>query len=490
MSITSAIQIAASGLTTSARRADIVSGNIANATTPGYVQRTVELTEQIVGGQGAGVVTAGIDRTTSPVLTADRRQADAETGNLQARSGALERLARAVGEPGSSNSLSAVFERLETAFRDLAETPESAVQQQEVVKSAQDVAGALNQLSTENARVRMDADAEISRQVDEVNEALRQLERINQEIQKLGASGRDVSALEDERQRLIDGISQRIPIRVIRRDQNDVMLLTNEGVPLFDGKAAQVSFQAASAIAPTTIYNGGAGPLSGLLVEGRDIAPGSGDNQSIREGSLAGLFAVRDTLGPDFQGQIDALAEDLISRFSDPATDPTLALGAPGLFTDAGSLPGAPPVAGLAGRIAVNAAVDPDAGGEIWRVRDGIGAASPGPAGSQDGPRRFVDALTQARTLPAALGLTQQQSAGAAFQFLTSDVAISAGNLAREAEEQASFAAGLAQLEKNETGVNIDQELQTLTLIEQAYSANALVVQTADRMVQTLLNFG
>jgi flagellar hook-associated protein FlgK len=32
--------------------------------------------------------------------------------------------------------------------------------------------------------------------------------------------------------------------------------------------------------------------------------------------------------------------------------------------------------------------------------------------------------------------------------------------------------------------------LQTLTLVEQAYSANALVIQTADRMVQTLLNFG
>ncbi len=489
MSITSAINSASSGLVVTARRADIVSGNIANATTPGYAQRTVELAEQIVGGRGAGVVAAGIDRATSPVLTADRRQAEAEAGTLDARSDALTRLARAVGEPGSSTSLADAYERLETAFRDLAETPESPVQQQKVVESALDLAAALNRLSNENSQVRHDADIQIANQVNELNDTLRQLERINSEIKKLSISGQDISALEDQRQRLVDQISQRIPIRIVRREYGDVMLLTSEGVTLLDGKAAQISFQAASAIGPSTFYNGGAGPLSGLLVDGRDIAPGSGDNQAIREGSLAGLFAVRDQIGPDFQAQIDALAEDLIARFADPATDPTLAAGDPGLFTDGGSLPSSPPAVGLAGRIAVNAAVDPDAGGELWRVRDGIGAASPGPAGSQDGPRRFVDALSQPRSLSAGFGITTQLSAGGAAQYFTSAVSVSAADLAQEADEQTGFAAGLAELEKNATGVNIDHELQTLTLVEQAYAANALVLQTADRMVQTLLNF-
>ena len=488
MSITSAILIASSGLGATARQAETVSSNIANATTPGYARREVSLAEQIVGGQGQGVTTAGIDRATNPQLTGDRRQADAEAGSLDARSNAMMRLAQAVGEPGAASSLPALFAGLETAFRDLAETPESAVQQMSVVQSAKDLAGALNQLSTENTRVRADADAQISREVAEVNSALEKLERINQEIRMLTVGGGDASALEDQRQRLIDQVSQRIPIRVVQRDQGDVMLLTTEGIPLLDGEAAQVSFQAATAVDASTSYSAGAGALSGLIVDGRDIAPGSGDNQSIREGSLAGHFAVRDQIGPNFQAQIDALAEDLIGRFSDPVTDPTLAAGAPGLFTDAGAAAGSPPAAGLAGRIAVNTAVNPDTGGAIWRVRDGIGAAAPGPAGAQDGPRRFVDALSDPRSLPAGLGTARQLSAGAGADFFSALTATSADELSQEAQEHAGFTAGLAASEQNATGVNMDQELQTLTLVEQAYAANALVLQTADRMIQSILN--
>ena len=39
-------------------------------------------------------------------------------------------------------------------------------------------------------------------------------------------------------------------------------------------------------------------------------------------------------------------------------------------------------------------------------------------------------------------------------------------------------------------GVDTDQEMQNLLLIEQAYSANAKVIQTVDEMMQTLLRLG
>jgi len=36
-------------------------------------------------------------------------------------------------------------------------------------------------------------------------------------------------------------------------------------------------------------------------------------------------------------------------------------------------------------------------------------------------------------------------------------------------------------------GVDTDQEMQTLLIVEQAYAANARVLQTADELIQTLI---
>ena len=55
MSISSALLSAKSGLVAVGARADIVSQNIANASTPGYVRRSLTVSETILGGETAGV---------------------------------------------------------------------------------------------------------------------------------------------------------------------------------------------------------------------------------------------------------------------------------------------------------------------------------------------------------------------------------------------------------------------------------------------------
>jgi len=488
MSITAALANAASGLSAAARRAEVTSSNIANATTEGYARRSVSLAEAVVGGRGAGVRTAGINREANPILTADRRRAEADLSNLEARSNAASQLAAAVGKPDNPSSLAGAYQRLETAFRDLAETPESEIRQKEVLRSALGLAKTLNNLSTENTRMRQNSDVEISRQVTEVNSALQKLERVNREIRIRTVGQQDTVALEDERQRLVDQISSRIPIRQVRRENNDLMILTQQGIPLLDGEAASLSFQAASAIGAGSRYQPGSGLLSGLTIDGRDIAPGSGDAQSITSGSIAGLFAARDQIGVAFQDQIDGLAEDLVARFESASADPTLNPGDPGLFTDQGLALGSPPDPGLAARLSVNAAVDPAEGGAVFRLRDGIGATVPGPAGSQDGPRRFLAALTDPGTLPGATGITAALSAVGASEAITTAVLLAGADGARDAESQAGFTAGLRETESSITGVNIDQELQSLTLIEQSYAANAKILEVADRMLQQIIN--
>jgi len=77
MSISSALHNAMSGLTVTSRSADVVSSNIANATTEGYGVRKLETTAMLTSGDGSGVRVAGVSRQTDLVLIGQRRDADA-----------------------------------------------------------------------------------------------------------------------------------------------------------------------------------------------------------------------------------------------------------------------------------------------------------------------------------------------------------------------------------------------------------------------------
>ena len=59
MSISGALNNAASGLAASARLADTIANNVANAMTPGFARRTTELSSLALGGYGSGVRVGG-----------------------------------------------------------------------------------------------------------------------------------------------------------------------------------------------------------------------------------------------------------------------------------------------------------------------------------------------------------------------------------------------------------------------------------------------
>ncbi len=487
MSISSALQNALSGLTATSKLAEITAGNLANALTDGYGRQVVSLTSEVTGGLGTGVAIAGVTRAASPELTSARRRADGELALGQAQFDALGRLERSLGAVGSADSLTARITEFEAALRQLAETPELAPRQAAAAAAASDVAIKLNQISTEGARVRQTADDEIARQVTEVNGALSKIARLNRQIQIFATSGRETASLVDQRERLIDRVASIVPIREQMRANGVVELTTAQGLVLADTRAQQIEFTPSQVITPAMRFDGGTGALGGLTLNGVDISPGGPGSQAITGGSLAGLFAVRDRIVPEFSDRADALAADLIGRLTAPGLDPTLAPGDPGLFTDAGAAYDPANLAGLAGRIRLNAAADPRAGGDPALLRDGIGAVAPGPAANGTLPRAMLDALTAlvATTpvpgLPAALSLAREAEG---LAELTATDRVSAET------DVAGFSSSreiLAAAEAGKIGVDSDAEMQALIQIEQAYAANVQVIQAASRMLDQLL---
>ncbi len=487
MGISNALNNAASGLAASARLADTISNNVANAMTPGFGKRTTELSSIALGGHGSGVRVMGTSRADDPFLTAERRGMDAALGATGTRSDAYERMLTAFGDPGSANALSTLATRLETTLMSATASPQSVPKLAEAVTSAKDVASAVNRIAAENSRLRTEADAEINRQVIRVNDALEAVQDINRKIANLGPQGVDTSALQDERHRIIDGISSIVPVRTVKRDGDQVAIYAANGGPLLDGRIYQLSFQLAPNVVTADMTIGA--PL-GRLMQDQGAASGPvaidmGTGGGLMDGgSLSALFEVRDRIAPEFDAEMDRYANDLIERFRDLMPPAALDGSGNGLFVDRS--PG--PLTGLAGRLQINAAVDPgQPGGAVWRLRDGLSAAVPGNEGFGAYLQGLSDAMGDPRN---PVGFVSQNAANGSATMASEIAAFFAGRAARSDEDRAYLNARqavLAERETNAIGVDTDNELQSLILVEQSYAANARVLTVVDTLMKLLL---
>lgn len=482
MSISQALSNAASGLGAASRQAGLASQNIANALTPGYARREISLAERVVAGRGAGVRVAGVDRAAAPALARERRLADGVAARDETRLAAAEKIRALFGGPEDQGSIFARLAAFDHALRDLANQPAGAAALEGAVARARHLATGINDAAHSLQALRQDADGAIAAEVERVNAALAGIVRLNGEIERAVVAGRDANAFMDERDRQLDLVNRALPSRALIRDNGRIDLMTLEGVALIAGEARQLSFTPTPVIAAGQTYAGGA--LSGLLVGGVDIAPGGG-TQAISAGALAGLFALRDEIAPEAAADLDAFAAELIGRFAAPGVDPTAPAGAAGLFTDAGAALGGPYAPGLAARLALNGAVDPRQGGEAFRLRDGVYAAGPGPVGSNAILVNLLAALDAPR--PSALSGGALATAADAAAGLVARRGARLAEMKAEAAGSGAYRDALREAELAETGVDADAELQQLLLIEQAYAANARVIEVAARLIDRLM---
>ncbi|WP_146347547.1 flagellar hook-associated protein FlgK [Falsiphaeobacter marinintestinus] len=472
MSLSSALNSAMSGLTAASRASLIVSDNIANAMTPGYGRRSLELASDSIIGSGVRIV--GIDRNSDPALTASRRSADAEHASAETFAAFLQSTEALVGSALDEDSLSARLAAFDTSLITAASAPESTVRLNEVAQRAADLAQSISNAADGVQSLRGESDKKIADFVDTMNDRLARIQDINIRITAIGAAGDSAAAMVDQRQVLIDEINEIVPINVVPRDHGQVALYSDGGAILLDGSAVEIGFEASTIVTAQMAKDDGG--LSGLDLNGMALKPTALDG-----GALGAQFRIRDDLGPELQSQLDQMAEDLIARFETTGLDRTLAEGEPGLFTDAGLALDSTATTGLANRLTVNVLVAPDGSDETWHLRDGFGAAVPGEVGDATLLQGFSAVLAETRFLNGQT-VTASDMVSAIVAGVASDITV--------ADNALSFAAtSRTELERLELeqGVDTDAELQTLMIVERAYAANARIVQAVEDMMDSLM---
>ncbi len=475
MSITSALNNAVSGLSASSRMAEIISSNTANALTDGYARRELQ-TSSITSG---GVRIDGVIRQINESVLQEKRETDAAAANATTRSTTLSKIEKLLGTPGESGSLSGTLSALETALIDASATPENTSNLLAAVNAAKAVTNKLGDVSEGVQTIRLDADKSIAQQVKTLNDTLAQVEALNKAITRASTVGSDASSLMDQRQNLIDQIAEIVPLRSLQRSGNQIALYTAGGLSLLDGTAATIEFSAANVMGSDMTLAGG--QLSGLSVNGRSVATTTGGLMA--GGSLAAAFEVRDETAPAVQTDLDAFASNLIERFSGSAVTSS----GLGLFTDAGNALDVLNETGLAQRITINAAVDPTtANGEAWRLRDGFSAPTEGAASNATLLSALANAFSQ--TIVPTSG--NFSSSARNTSELASDLLSGISTARQSAESRQSYLVARQETATQQVlaqGVDTDHELQTLLNVEQAYAANAKVIQTIDEMMQAIL---
>lgn len=482
MSISGGLTSALSGLTAASKAVEVVSNNIANATTDGYGRRVLRTSSRVVGSTGQGVRITGVSRLTNPIAIRDRRLSEATVGDRSARAGFLQRLEQGLGTPDQLSSLSGRIASFDAALVEASSRPESEARLSRVLETAKGILQVLKTTSRDIQSARATADDQIAAQVSLLNGTLDKIAQSNQQIRDNFGAGRETAGLMDERQQLIDSIAAVMPLREAERENGQIALYANDGTVILDARPVVFGFVPVGVITPD-MTNGGA--LSGLTINGRAVQT-AGDRSPITGGSLAAEFAVRDELAVSAQAKLDAVARDLVERFQGSGLDATRAPGDPGLFTDAGAAFLAADEPGLSQRIGLNAAVDPARGGALWRLRDGLGATAPGFSGDATLLTALQGALSLPRT-PVSGGFMLGERS---FATLGADLLSGISSARLQADGDMSFAQGhsdtMRQIELQD-GVDTDQEMQSLLMIEQAYSANAKVVQTIQEMIDLLL---
>lgn len=437
------MSIAKSGARTARIALDVTAQNIANASSEGYVRRSVLLKEvSSSGGVGrVGDVSLSGSRLDQIVRNADLfRQAEVRrTGSDSSRATAevagLENVEAALEQ---ANVYNAVVQ-FEGSLQQLASNPVDPSLRASVVEDARTMTGTLNIAASSLDAAGNGLRFEAADGVSQVNLLANELARVNLRLARAADSSSDQTSLLDQRDSLLQKLSDYVDVTTtIAGDHTVAVRLGGASGP------ALVSLGAASPLAMTTASDG----TISFDVGGTAVTPTGG--------TLAGKSLALDKLA-DVKSKLDTIANTIISVVNTAQANGAALDGTTGTAMFSGS----------------------GAAGISLAFQDGkLIATAPAGAGANS---RDPGNLSAMRTAFAA-----SDPAGKTDSLIFDISSTVAGRtITRDALVSIAGAASVALAAQ--AGVDLDNEAVNLMRYQQAFQASGRVMQVASDLFDTLL---
>lgn len=440
--------------------------NIANAQTPGYSKQTANLVARVPelrpdGAIGTGVDVHTVTRARDVLLDTQVRTSSATASGSAARRDLLKSVEGILGSTGDT-ALGGALDQFYNAWSDLASNPASAASKANVRERGISLASAFNGIADRLDATATSANESARAQVDQVNNLAKQIAELNVLIVAGDAASGSANDLKDNRDRLIDKLSQIVPVTVQNRVNGSVAVNIG-GIALVD---------AADARSMSLLL----GPTFQVSISG------SPEPMRIPDGTLGRTMQFINTDLPGVRAQLDGLASSIV-------TD-----------VNARHQTGWSPTAGAAGNW--NPALGPtgsgvdffDATSATSFTARGIGLSAAVNASAS--AVASSDALNATGNNIVALGMADLRRLapsasggdfGTDLRAIVHAVAVKTSDAADEATIQDTLRSQADERRTGATAVSTDEELTNLMKAQQAYIAASKLVNVVDELAQSVL---
>jgi flagellar hook-associated protein 1 FlgK len=445
------LQTALSGLEAAQAAIDTTGQNIANANTPGYTRQRVVLTSRDPmtipsissvygnGAQlGAGVDITNISRIRDQFIDAQYRTQNSAASAAGQQSTILGQAQAALNEPTSSG-LSATLATFWQSWNALGNAPNNPAAQQTLVDQGKAVAQTLNTLSGQISALQ----SQVTQQYDQLTSATgpvasdaAQIAQLNAQIAQAQTGGVTPNDLLDQRDQLIDDLSQYSNVNVTTQP--------NGMVNVSFGNAAVVAGRGVTDATP--LVDGSTVNLA------QNVTDSNLSGSSGKLGALLGLYDSTTGAGQlqSYLTTLNGVAAQLVSTVNG------------GIAGADASGPSAPPFFAPSGTTAATIAVNPN----------------------------FVISGANPPYTAAEASAAANLSGGAADQAYQAFVSQVGGDVqsAQNAQQTAqSVLSAVSNQRQSVDGVSLDEEMTNLITYQQAYQAAARVMNAIDATLNTLV---
>ncbi|WP_420478777.1 flagellar hook-associated protein FlgK [Brevundimonas sp. FT23028] len=255
MSVTSILNNANTGLIAAQTQLRVVSDNVSNVNTPGYVRKVADQVALSSQGVGSGVEVARIRLATDRFLQAASLSAGAEAARQGVRYELYDRIQSLFGDPGGDSGFFAQVDGVFSAFASSAEDPTSSPRRQDALFKTQALFDEATRIANQIQAVREDADGRIQSAVENANNLLGQIEALNVEIARAKVVNGDASGAETAQAALVDQLAQLMDVRVTARTIGGITIRTGNGALLAGEGSGTLSYTRAGTVTGETNFN-------------------------------------------------------------------------------------------------------------------------------------------------------------------------------------------------------------------------------------------
>jgi flagellar hook-associated protein 1 len=263
---------------------EVTSNNVANASTPGYDEESIELDTalpQNAGGFaiGSGVDVAGVQRAYSQAAATQLNTSQSTLSQLTSLQNYTSQIDNLFGT--TAGGLTTALQTYYSGWSAVADDPASAPAREALLGDANALAANLNSTSSQLQGLNSDVNTRITADVNQINSIGTQISTLNTQIAQSTGSGQAPNQLLDQRDQLVSNLSQLVGVTTTSNTDGSINVYLGNGQPLvLDQNTYQLS----------TVPN----QFNASQLEVASTASaGASISSSITSGDLGGLLSAR-----------------------------------------------------------------------------------------------------------------------------------------------------------------------------------------------------